>query len=234
MNASLQVDSRMLERALLIYNANRYESEAKIVNKAMRYVLPAAAKRVKDKTPGATAIRRELLSPGRNSKAATVGALSGRSRGQKVWDALANTRAAEIMAGRLRKKNKYAVFPQRGDADDIDIERITTFYDRTRRMVNARVRSANYLRAGFIPAFRKFDVPNPRVPGQNRFKFRSKGIKAQPSMSGIVEAFATNQRPGAFKIAPYAFKEAFRDIQRLFLRWAAEDVRRDALQAGFY
>jgi hypothetical protein len=72
------------------------------------------------------------------------------------------------------------------------------------------------------------------VPGQNRFKGKSRGIKATPSLTGTVEAFATNQREGAFKIAPNAFRHALRDVQRQFLRWLRADVENTAKRSGFY
>lgn len=223
MSVSFTVDQRGLQRAMTSYAVTRRKSDADVVNKAMRYVLPFAAKRVKDKTPGGMRIRRELT-----HGAKRIG------RGKKDRDALANTVAAAIIAGRLRKKNPGAVLPRRKDADAIDLGRINDFYLRVRTFVNAKIRSANFLRAGFIPAFRKFDVPNRGVQGQQHFKGRSRGIKAKPSLTGIAEAFATKQREGAFKIAPNAFQQAVRDTRRIFLKWLREDVRRDAIRSGFY
>ena len=200
----------------------RRKSDADVVNKAMRYVVPFAAKRVKDKTPGAIKIRQQLANRPRR-----IG------RGKADRDALANTLAASIIAARMRKKGAV-VMPRRQDADAIDLQRIGDFYDRVRQFVNARVRSANFLRAGFIPAFRQFNVPNRSVRGQSHFKGRSKGIKAKPSLTGKVEAFATNQREGAYKIAPNAFREALHDVKRLLLKWIDEDIKRDGKRSGFF
>lgn len=223
MSVQFSMDTRGLERALGTYAVRRRKSDADVVNKAMRYLLPFAARRVAVKTPGGSAIRRELVGrPGRVS----------RGKG-KARDQLANTLAAAIIAGRMRKKGQVT-FPRRKDADQTDLQRIGDFYDRVRRFVNARIRSANFLRAGFIPAFRKFNVPNKSPKGQTRFKGRSKGIKAIPSLRGIAEAFATNQREGAFKIAPRAFHEAVRDVRRLFLRWLRDDMNADARRSGFF
>lgn len=223
MSVSITVDTRGLERAMATYARTRRKSDADVVNKAMRYVLPAAGRRVIAKTPGGSAIRRELT-----GRARRIG------RGKADRDALADTMAASIVAGRIRKKQPNAVFPRRADADDIDKQRISDFYDRVRRFVNAKVRSANYLRAGFIPAYRKFGVGTGGVKGQTRFKGHSKGIKAVPSLRNVAEAYATNQREGAFKIAPRAFHEAIRDVRRLFLRWLKDDMERDARRSGFY
>jgi hypothetical protein len=222
MSVQFSIDDRGLRRAMTAYAVTRRKSDADVVNKAMRYWLPFAARRVKDKTPGPAKIRRELtktankISRGRN----------------KSRDQLVNTVAAALIAARMRKKG--AILPRRKDADAIDLKRINDFYTRVRLFVNARVRSANYLRAGFIPAFRQFNVPGRGVPGQNRFKGQSRGIKAKPSLTGQVEAFATNQREGAFKIAPNAFRHAIRDVQRQFLRWLRADVEGTARRSGFY
>jgi hypothetical protein len=221
MSVQFSIDDRGLRRAMTTYAVMRNKSDADVVNKAMRYWLPFAAKRVKDKTPGAPKIRRELTKTANKI-----------SRGRKKkQEQLANTLAAALIASRLRKKGQ--ILPRRQDADRIDMQRINDFYERVRRFVAARVRSANYLRAGFIPAFRQFSVPNRGVPGQNRFKGQSRGIKAVPSLTKTVVAFATNQREGAFKIAPNAFRHSIRDVQRQFLRWLRADVEGTAKRSGF-
>lgn len=222
MSVRFDIDQRGLQRAMARYAATRNKSDADVVNRAMRYLLPFAARRVKVKTPGPNKIRREL-----SGRARRIG------RGKADRDALANTLAASIVAARMRKKGAV-VFPRRQDADATDLRRIGDFYDKVRTFVNARVRSANFLRAGFIPAFRQFNVPNRAPAGQSRFKGRSRGIKAKPSLTGIAEAFATNQREGAFKIAPRAFHEAVRDVRRQFLRWLRADLRADATRSGFF
>lgn len=219
---TFDVDTKGLERALALYATKRQKSDADVVNKAMRYVLPAAARRVKVKTPGPSSIRKELIGrPGRVS------------RGKKKRDQLANTLASAIIAARLRKKGPQ-VFPTPKDADDTDLKRIGEFYDRVRTFVNARIRSANFLSAGFIPAFRQFNVPNKSPRGQIHFKGRSIGIKAKPALRGIAEAYARNSREAAYKIAPRAFIEAVRDVRKLFLKWVSDDMGRDAKRSGFY
>lgn len=213
MSVSFTIDQRGLQRAMTSYAVTRRKSDADVVNKAMRYALPFAAKRVKDKTPGPVKITRDLRAVARNPIASKF----PRRRG--AWS---GTLAAGIIAERLKARGKLS-------------RKITpNFWEIVDTFVAAKLRSANFLRAGFIPAFRQFNVPNRGVNGQQHFKGRSRGIKAKPSLTGIAEAFATNQREGAFKIAPYAFRHAFRDTRRLFLKWLREDVRRDAIRSGFY
>lgn len=222
MSVRFDIDQRGLQRAMARYAATRNRSDADVVNKAMRYLLPFAARRVKDKTPGPNKIRREL-----SGRARRIG------RGKSDRDALANTLAAALIAARMRKKAP-TVLPRRSGADATDMSRIGDFYNRARTFVNARVRSANFLRAGFIPAFRQFNVPGRTPPGQNRFKGRSRGQKARSSLNGVAEAFATNRREGAFKIAPQAFHQAVRDVRRQFLGWLRADLRNEATRAGFF
>lgn len=212
MSVQFSIDQRGLQRALTTYAVTRRKSDADVVNKAMRYVLPAAARRVKDKTRGVVKVRRELRARARNPIASKF------KRGKGSW---AGTLAAAIIAARLKKRGVLG-------------KQTPDFWEMVDRFADAKMRSVNYLRAGFIPAFRHFHVPNLKAPGHTHFKGRSKGIKAVPSLTGVAEAFATNQREGAFKIAPRAFHEAVRDVQRLFLRWLRSDVEATAKRSGFY
>lgn len=224
MSIQFYVDDLNLQRSLSTYAMRRNQSDAAVVNKAMRYVLPFAANRVKNARyrPSASKIRHELT--GKSGKI-------GRSRADA--DALANTVAAMIVASRLRKKGQVTL-PARADADKTDMRRINSFYDKVRKLVNARARSSQFLRAGFIPAYKQFGVPGQSIVGQRHWKGRSKGIKAEFKPSHIAEAFATNHREGAFKIAPYAFHEAVRDVARLFAGWMRKGVMEDAKRSGFF
>jgi hypothetical protein len=224
MSVQLYVDDRKLQRALSTYAMRRNKNDAEVVNKAMRYVLPFAAKRVKNARyrTGPSKIRHELT-----GKSGRIG------RARKDADALANTVAAMIVASRLRKRGQITL-PVRADADKIDKQRINTFYDKVRKLVNARARSSQFLRAGFIPAYKQFNVPGQTVAGQRHWKGVSKGIKAEFSPSHIAEAYAKNAREGAFKIAPYAFHEAVRDVTRLFTGWMRKGVMDDAKRSGFF
>ena len=225
MSVSFQIDTRVLQKAMADYAIRRRKSDAEVVNKAMRYVLPFAAKRVKDKTPGEAHIKRDLMTGARS-------VIGGPKRSQ-----YSNTRAAAITASRLRERGQLiAVSPKTGPrvSDKIAKRLNSQFFEIVRALVYAKQRSAHYLRAGFIPAFLVFNVPFRGVGKQHRFKGRSKGIKAKPSLTGKVEAFATNQREGAYKIAPNAFREALHDVKRLFLKWIDEDIKRDGKRSGFF
>lgn len=225
MSVSITVDTRGLERAMATYARTRRKGDSEVVNKAMRYILPAAARRVKDKTPGEMHIKHDLMQ-GANS-------IIGGPR-RSIYS---NTKAAAITAARLRKRGQLIhLSPRTGPqaSDKIKKSVNAQFFEKVRDLVNAKMRSAHYLRAGFIPAFRVFNVPFRGTGKQRRFKGVSKGIKAVPSLRGVAEAYATNQREGAFKIAPRAFHEAIRDVRRLFLRWLKDDMERDARRSGFY
>lgn len=213
MSVRFDIDARGLNRALTRYAVTRRKSDADVVNKAMRYVLPAAAKRVKDKSKGPNKVARDLRAKARNPIASNF------RRQKGTWD---GTLAAAIIASRLKARGKLS-------------KKITpNFRELVDTFAAAKIRSANFLRAGFIPSFRQFSVPNKGVVGQRYFKGRSRGIKARPSLMGVAEAFATNQREGAYNIAPHAFHAAVRDVRKLFLGWLREDVRRDAIRSGFY
>lgn len=225
MSVRFDIDQRGLQRAMARYAATRNKSDADVVNKAMRYLLPFAARRVKDKTPGEMHIKRDLMAGARSR-------INGPKR--SVWS---NTKAAAIMAARLRKRGQLvAVNPRIGPQPSAKIAKLvrSDFFVLVRTLVAAKQRSAHYLRAGFIPAFRAFAIPFIGAGKQRRFKGRSVGIKAKPSISGIAEAFAANRREGAFKIAPQAFHQAVRDVRRQFLGWLRADLRNEATRAGFF
>ncbi len=222
MSVQFEIDMRNFQRAASTYAERKTKSDADVVNKAMRYWLPFAAARVKAKTPGSHKIRQELMKTA-----------AGVSRGRKKRQhQLANTLAASIVARRLKKKG--AVLPSRKDADKKDLERIGEFYDRVARLVNRRIASAHYLRAGFIPAFRQFKVPRLPTAGHTHFKGRSEGKLAIPSLSKTSEAFARNAREGAVEITPNAFRDSLPEVTRQFLKWLEQDTVEQGRKSGFY
>jgi hypothetical protein len=100
--------------------------------------------------------------------------------------------------------------------------------------VNARVRSVGFLAAGFIPAYKAFNVPRIGMPrNQKRFKGRSIGTKAVPASNGKVHAFASVQRLGAYLIAPRAFSSSIPEVRRQFIQWMRDDVNDVAKKTGF-
>lgn len=233
MSVRFDIDTRGLNRAITAYTVKRGKSDADVVNKAMRFILPKAASYIKAKTPGGLKIRAELTS---HKQRETVKAFKERTGGGTARDArrayLSNTLAASIIAARERKKGR-TFFPKSYGA----VEKgsfVHSFYDKVEKLIKAKARSANFLRAGFIPAFRAFNIPQRGPSNQQRFKGRSGGLKARPSLTGVAEAFATNKREGAFRVDPRAFTKAIRVAQRTFLRWVSEDMGRDAKRSGFY
>jgi hypothetical protein len=107
------------------------------------------------------------------------------------------------------------------------VEKIDNFF-------NAKNNSVNFLRAGFIPAYKLFKVPpkgNPR--NQTIFKNRSQGKLATESPFFKVEAFARNAREGAVKIAPEAFREALPEVTAIFIKFMNQDLQRIAKSTGF-
>jgi hypothetical protein len=212
MSVQFSIDQSGFHRAMATYAMRRNKTDADVVNKAMRYLLPFAAKRVKDKTPPERRILNDL-------KAHTRNKIGQKFQRKGQWQ---GTLAAGIIAARLKAKGKLS-------------KKVTPdFWEKVEKMANAKLRSRNYLRAGFIPAFRQFKVPSRAPRGQKKFAGNSKGIKAVPSTTHIAEAYATNKRSGAYKIAPRAFHEAIRDVRRLFLRWLREEVISDAKRSGFF
>ena len=213
MRAALTWDTRGLTRAMAQYARLKGKSDADVVNKAMRFWVPFAAKRVKNETPGPAKLRRALTNKARRAKGSTDGDHD-----------LRNSVVAAVVAGRLYKKHGKKWRASVPNAD---------FYEKVRKTLEAKVGSARYNQAGFIPAYRQFNIPN-RVGGHTRFKGRSKGIKAVPSLRNVAEAFVTNQREGAAEIAPDAFRRSIPGVRRQFLRWLKQDMNRMARQSGFF
>jgi hypothetical protein len=200
MSVSLTVETRELQRVLSGYARSKMKTDADVVNKAMRYWVPFAAKRVIDKTPGGSKILQELLAPAR-----------GRYKAKQAKSKYNNTAAAAIFIWRLKK---------RGMPIPADLT------DRLDRFVGARQNSAQFLRAGFIPAYRQFGVPNKKAGTQRYFKSRSLGKKAVPSAFFKVVAFVTNAREGAHAIAPTAFQESIREVENIFIKFMNEDLNK--------
>jgi hypothetical protein len=107
------------------------------------------------------------------------------------------------------------------------VEKIDNFF-------HARNNSVNFLRAGFIPAYKLFKVPLKTTPSnQTIFKNRSQGKLATESPFFKVEAFARNAREGAVKIAPEAFREALPEVTAIFIKFMNQDLQRIANSTGF-
>jgi hypothetical protein len=206
MSVSLTVETRELQRVLSGYARSKMKTDADVVNKAMRYWVPFAAKRVIDKTPGSRKILQELLAPSK-----------GRYKAKRSKSKYNNTAAAAIFIWRLKQKG----MPIPADLND-----------RIDRFVGARQNSAQFLRAGFIPAYRQFGVPNRKVGTQRHFKGKSLGKKAIPSAFFKVVAFVTNAREGAHAIAPTAFQESIREVENLFIKFMNDDLNRVGRQWG--
>lgn len=201
MNVQFTIDNREFQRAAAMYAERKGKSDADVVNKAMRYLLPFAASRVRKKTRGANKIAGELR--------ANLGGSSQMSR------------AAAIIRARLKEKGLLGK------------KQKVPFKTQVEKLIEARMRSANFLRAGFIPMYRQFQVPGGTVPGIWRHKGFSRGIKAVPSLTRVSEAFVTNQREGAYKIAPNAFSDALPEVTRQFLKWLEQDTIEQGRRSGF-
>lgn len=206
MSVSLTVETKEFQRVLSKYAMTKGKTDADVVNKAMRYWTPFAAKRIINKTPGSRKILQELLAPARS-----------RYRTKKVKSKFNNTAAAAIYIWRLKKQG----MPITNDIND-----------RIERFVGARANSAQFLRAGFIPAYREFGVPNRKAGTQRYFKSRSLGRKAIPSAFHKVTAFVTNAREGAHVISPTAFQESISEVENLFIKFMLADLQRVGRQFG--
>jgi hypothetical protein len=200
MSVSLTVETRELQRVLSGYARSKMKTDADVVNQAMKFWVPFAARRVILKTPGGSKILQELLAPAR-----------GRYKAKQAKSKYNNTAAAAIFIWRLKK---------RGMPIPVDLT------DRLDRFVGARQNSAQFLRAGFIPAYRQFGVPNKKAGTQRYFKSRSLGKKAVPSAFFKVVAFVTNAREGAHAIAPTAFQESIREVENIFIKFMNEDLNK--------
>jgi hypothetical protein len=222
MSVQIKIDTKNLEKAMADYARMKKKTDAAVVNKGMRFWLPFAGSKVKDKTSTAAKVRTELTNQAKRI-----------SRGEKKKKTqLTNTVAAAIIAARLRKQGRNH-FP-RASSGPKSAAFVGEFYAMTERFVNARVRSIGYLAAGFIPSYKAFNVPMRGMPrNHKRFKGRSIGTKAVPVSSGKVTAFASVKRLGAFLVAPNAFSSSIPEVRRQFINWMAQDVNEVAKKTGF-
>jgi hypothetical protein len=222
MSVQIKINTKNLEKAMADYARMKKKTDAAVVNKGMRFWLPFAGSKVKDKTSTAAKVRTELTNQAKRI-----------SRGEKKKKTqLTNTVAAAIIAARLRKQGRNH-FP-RASSGPKSAAFVGEFYAMTERFVNARVRSIGYLAAGFIPSYKAFNVPMRGMPrNHKRFKGRSIGTKAVPVSSGKVTAFASVKRLGAFLVAPNAFSSSIPEVRRQFINWMAQDVNEVAKKTGF-
>jgi hypothetical protein len=207
MSVTLTVEDAALRRALSQYAQMKNKTDAEVVNKAMRYWLPFAARRIIKKTKGQKKVTKDLMARAKNPK-------KSNNLGQYN-----NTVAAAIILDRLKKSGRPV---------PVNIlEKIDNFF-------HARNNSVNFLRAGFIPAYKLFKVPPKGNPqNQKNFKGKSQGKLATESAFFKVEAFARNAREGAVKIAPEAFREALPEVTAIFMKFMRQDMERIARNTGF-
>jgi hypothetical protein len=223
MSLMVKFNTALLERAMADYKRMKKKTDASVVNKAMRFWLPFASEKVKRRSTTPAQVRIELTG---QAKRISRG-------GKKKRHQLTNTVAAEIIASRIRKKQGIKYFPKASSGPN-SAAFVSDFYDAVQSLVNARVRSVGFLAAGFIPAYKAFNVPRIGMPrNQKRFKGRSIGTKAVPASNGKVHAFASVQRLGAYIIAPKAFSSSIPEVRRQFINWMAQDVNEVAKKTGF-
>jgi hypothetical protein len=216
MSLIVKFNTMRLERAMAEYKKLKKKSDSSVVNKAMRFWLPFAANKVKQKSTTAAQVRMELT--GQSKRISKVE--------KKKRNQLTNSVAFAIVKSRLRKKGRKHFSKKAAFVSD--------FYETVENFVNARVRSIGFLAAGFIPAYKAFNVPTKGMPrNQKRFKGRSIGKKAVPVSNGKVTAFATVKREGAFIVAPKAFSSSIPEVRRQFIKWMEEDVKDVAKKTGF-
>jgi hypothetical protein len=216
MSLIVKFNTMRLERAMAEYKKLKKKSDSSVVNKAMRFWLPFAANKVKQKSTTAAQVRMELT--GQSKRISKVE--------KKKRNQLTNSVAFAIVKSRLRKKGRKYFSKKAAFVSD--------FYETVENFVNARVRSIGFLAAGFIPAYKAFNVPTKGMPrNQKRFKGRSIGKKAVPVSNGKVTAFATVKREGAFIVAPKAFSSSIPEVRRQFIKWMEEDVKDVAKKTGF-
>jgi hypothetical protein len=222
MSVQIKIDTKNLQKAMADYARMKKKTDAAVVNKGMRFWLPFAGSKVKDKTSTAAKVRTDLTNQAKRI-----------SRGEKKKKTqLTNTVAAAIIAARLRKQGRNH-FP-RASSGPKSAAFVGDFYAMTERLINARVRSIGYLAAGFIPSYKAFNVPMRGMPrNHKRFKGHSIGTKAVPVSSGKVTAFASVKRLGAFLVAPNAFSSSIPEVRRQFIEWMAKDVNEVAKKTGF-
>ena len=223
MSLMVKFNTALLERAMADYKRMKKKTDASVVNKAMRFWLPFAANKVKQRSITPAKVRIELTGQAKKFSRAE----------KKKRHQLTNTVAAEIIAARIRKKQGIKYFPKASSGPN-SASFVSDFYETVERFVNARVRSVGFLAAGFIPAYKAFNVPRIGMPrNQKRFKGRSIGTKAVPASSGKVHAFASVQRLGAYLIAPRAFSSSIPEVRRQFIQWMRDDVNEVAKKTGF-
>jgi hypothetical protein len=212
MSISISVDMRGLQRAMSQFAALKGKSDEEVVDKAMRFWLPFASSHAKrmQRNPTGAMIRAELRRPSWNSRRA------GKKRIKR--GEFAGTVAEAIVAARWKEKGR--------ESDKAE------FLDAVRRMVEARVRGAGYLRSGFIPGFRAFNVPNHGVKPM-KSSGHSLGRRAR-KIGPMMEAFARNAREGAMKQFPRAFEVAIPEVTAQFRRWIDEEYNKLAKKTGFY
>jgi len=96
MSVQIKIDTKNLEKAMADYARMKKKTDAAVVNKGMRFWLPFAGSKVKDKTSTAARVRTELTNQAKRI-----------SRGEKKKKTqLTNTVAAAIIAARLRKQGQ--------------------------------------------------------------------------------------------------------------------------------
>ena len=223
MSLMVKFNTSLLEKAMYDYKKLKKKSDASVVNKAMRFWLPFASEKVKRRSTTAAQVRIELTGQAKKFSRAE----------KKKRHQLTNTVAAAVIANRIRKKQGIRYFPKASSGPN-SASFVSDFYETVERFVNARVRSVGFLAAGFIPAYKAFNVPRIGMPrNQKRFKGRSIGTKAVPASNGKVHAFASVQRLGAYLIAPRAFSSSIPEVRRQFIQWMKADVNEVAKKTGF-
>ena len=214
MSVTFTINDAGFRRAAAEYAIRKNKSDADVVNKAMRFWLPFAGNKVKKVTPGERKIHRDLRKRPDSPIAAKF------KRGKTTW---AGTMASAIIAARLKRMGRLS-------------KKVTpNFWELVDNLVAAKKNSAHFLRAGFIPAYRRFSVPRgAEAKNHKRFKGNSGGTKAVPSITKTVQAYAVNAREGAAIIAPGAFRDSLPEVTRQFLKWLEQDTRQQAVRSGFY
>ena len=215
MSAAVQidVDMRGLQAAMRKYMDLKKKSGPEVVNKAMRFWLPFASSKVKKIVKSPAQITSILTAPP-NSKRGSRKLL----KAFRAIGAIQGTRAAAIVAARMLKKG--------GIPANAELQ------SKINQFMAARSRSAKYLSAGFIPAFRKFRVP-PRGTKVDQSAGHSAGNPSLPSQGEYAHAHAVNAREATMIMAPTAFESSIPQVKAQFLKWLAEDVNKNAKRSGF-
>jgi len=225
----LTMDDIALRKAMADYAQLKIKSDATVVNKAMRYWVPFAGKKVRMKTPYPSRLRAKLIKkmgrrPPRTGAGKKTPFMSG-SGPSLSGHPLSGSVVAGILAGQLAKK--YGSVAGSGLSAQ-------EFYSKAERMLGAKVGSVNYLRAGFIPIYRALRVPPKFAPkNHSRFKGRSGGMLAKPNPFRKAEAYAVNDRAGTSVITPNAFRDSVPEVTRMFRHWIMQDTLALARRTGF-